>query len=69
VDGGVLVDIRLTRQELAEMAGTSLFTTSRIINRWQETGVIRSQRRRILVRHPHGLVSIAEGLPRTDDPE
>ena len=68
VDGGVLIDVRLSRQELAEMAGTSLFTASRILKRWQDAGVIRSQRQRILVRHPHGLVGIAEDLPGpTDD--
>jgi CRP/FNR family transcriptional regulator, nitrogen oxide reductase regulator len=66
VEGGVLVDVRLSRQEMAEMTGTSLFTVSRILNRWQEAGVIQSRRQRILVRHPHGLVSIAESLPSSD---
>ena len=61
VEGGVLVDVRLTRQELAEMTGTSLFTVSRILNRWKEAGIIQL-RRRILIRHPHGLVSIAESF-------
>ena len=63
VDGGVLVDVRLSRQDLAEMTGTSMFSVSRILKRWQESGIIKSQRQRILVRHPHGLVSIAENLP------
>src|SRR5690606_33958618 len=44
VEGGVLVDLRLTRQDLAEMSGTSLFTASRILNRWQDAGVIESKR-------------------------
>jgi CRP-like cAMP-binding protein len=63
VEAGVLVDVRLSRQELAEMTGTSLFTVSRILNRWQEAGVIQSSRQRVLVRQPHGLASIAESLP------
>jgi CRP-like cAMP-binding protein len=72
VESGVLIDVRLSRQDLAQMAGTSLFTVSRILSRWQDAGVIRSQRRRILVRHPHGLVTIAENLapsrmPKDDD--
>lgn len=62
VDGGVLVDVRLSRQDLAEMSGASLFTVSRMLKRWQEAGIIQSRRQRILVHHPHGLVSIAEGL-------
>jgi CRP-like cAMP-binding protein len=67
VEAGVLVDVRLSRQELAEMTGTSLFTVSRILNRWQEAGVILSSRQRVLVRQPHGLVSIAESLPPLGD--
>lgn len=67
VEGGVLVDVRLSRQDLAEMTGTSLFTVSRILKRWQDAGMIQSKRMRILVRHPHGLVSVAEGLPATGD--
>jgi Fe2+ or Zn2+ uptake regulation protein len=53
---------------MAEMTGTSLFTVSRILKRWQEAGVIHSQRQRILVQHPHGLVMIAELLPSSDRP-
>lgn len=64
VDEGVLIDVRLTRQDLAEMTGTTLFTVSRILNRWQKTGVIRAGRQRIIVLHPHGLVSIADDLPQ-----
>jgi CRP/FNR family transcriptional regulator, nitrogen oxide reductase regulator len=66
VEGGILVDVRLARHDLAAMAGASLFTVSRILKRWQEAGVIQSKRQRILVRHPHGLVSIAEGPPSAD---
>jgi CRP-like cAMP-binding protein len=67
VERGVLVDVRLSRQELADMTGTSLFTVSRILKRWEKAGVIESRRQRILVRHPHGLVSIAEDLPPIPD--
>ena len=67
VEQGVLVDVRLSRQELADMTGTSMFTVSRILKRWEKAGVIKSQRHRILVHHPHGLVSIAEDLPPIED--
>jgi CRP-like cAMP-binding protein len=63
----VLVDVRLSRQDLAEMSGTSLFTVSRILKRWQQAGVIHSRRQRILVRHPHGLLNIAEDFPPPRD--
>jgi len=66
VESGVLIDVRLSRQDLAEMTGTSLFTASRILSRWQDAGVLQSQGRRILVRRPDGLVGIAESHPRRD---
>jgi CRP-like cAMP-binding protein len=62
VEGGMLVDVRLSRQELAEMTGMSLFTVSRILKRWQEAGIIQSKRQRILVCRPGELMGIAEEL-------
>ena len=64
IEQGVLIDVRLTRQDLAEMTGTTLFTVSRVLNRWQKAGVIRAGRQRVVVLHPHGLVSIADDLPQ-----
>lgn len=63
VEGGVLIDLPLSRQDLAEMTGTTLYTVSRILSRWEHEGLIESGRTRVLVRHPHGLVTIAEDLP------
>ncbi len=63
VEGGVLIDLPLSRQDLAELTGTTLYTVSRILSRWEQEGLIESGRARVLVRHPHGLVTIAEDLP------
>jgi CRP/FNR family transcriptional regulator, nitrogen oxide reductase regulator len=63
-DEGVLLDLPLTRQDLAEMSGTTLFTVSRILSQWESQGLILSSRERVVIRFPHGLVSIAEDLPR-----
>jgi len=63
VEGGVLINFPLSRQDLAEMTGTTLYTVSRILSRWEHEGLIESGRTRILIRHPHGLVTIAEDLP------
>lgn len=62
-DEGVRVDAKLTRQELAEMAGTTLFTVSRLLSQWAGQGVLVSRARRLLVTKPHALVAIAEDLP------
>lgn len=64
---GVLIDFPLSREDLAEMTGATLYTVSRILSGWERQGLIESGRQRILIRRPHGLVSIAEDLP-TDRP-
>jgi CRP/FNR family transcriptional regulator, nitrogen oxide reductase regulator len=60
---GVLLDLPLTRQDLAEMSGTTLFTVSRIMSQWESQGLVLTGRERLVIRFPHGLVSIAEDLP------
>jgi CRP/FNR family transcriptional regulator, nitrogen oxide reductase regulator len=60
---GVLINLPLSRKDLAEMTGTTLFTVSRILSQWESKGIITSRRERIVIRFPHGLVTIAEDLP------
>ena len=66
---GVLIDLAVSRQDLAEMSGTTLFTASRILSQWERMGLIDAGRERILIRNPHGLVSIAEDIPGQNPPE
>lgn len=63
VDGGVEIDFPLSRQDLAQMTGTTLFTVSRTLSGWEDEGLIATGRRRVVVRRPHQLVRIAEDLP------
>ncbi|HVN76051.1 MAG TPA: Crp/Fnr family transcriptional regulator [Thermoanaerobaculaceae bacterium] len=63
VEVGVLIDLPLSRQDLAEMTGTTLFTVSRVLSEWEARGIIESGRERVTVTNPHGLVAIAEDLP------
>ncbi len=60
---GVLIPLALSRQDIAEMTGTTLYTVSRILSRWEQTGIVESGRERVLIRSPHRLVAIAEDLP------
>jgi CRP/FNR family transcriptional regulator, nitrogen oxide reductase regulator len=59
---GVQIDLQLSRQDLAEMIGTTLYTVSRIFSQWEAAGLILSGRERVVVRNPHGLVRIAEDI-------
>jgi CRP-like cAMP-binding protein len=62
-DGSVFVS--LTREELAQMTGTTLFTVSRIFSAWETEGVIRPRREGVLIDDSARLVSIAESPPVT----
>ena len=57
---GVEVNLPLSRQDLAEMVGTTLYTVSRTLSQWETQGLIHSGRERLIILHPHGLVKIAE---------
>jgi CRP/FNR family transcriptional regulator, nitrogen oxide reductase regulator len=57
-DGGI--ELTFTRQDLAEMSGTTLFTASRVLSEWEKHGLVESGRERVVIRKPHGLVQIAE---------
>jgi len=62
VEGGVLIDLPLSREDLAKVAGTTLFTVSRTLSAWEADGIVSTGRERVLIRRPHGLVEIAEDL-------
>ncbi|MGA9521996.1 MAG: Crp/Fnr family transcriptional regulator [Myxococcaceae bacterium] len=63
VETGVRIDMPLTRQDLAEMSGTTLYTVSRVLSAWTERGLLESKRKLITLLRPHELVAIAEDLP------
>lgn len=61
---GVLIDIQLTRQDLAELSGTTLYSVSRILAKWEKMGLVISKRAKVIITNAHGLVTIAEDLPK-----
>jgi CRP-like cAMP-binding protein len=48
-DRRLAVPHALTRQELAELTGTTLFTVSRILSEWEAVGLVRSTRAHVEV--------------------
>lgn len=61
--GGLLIPVPLTRQELADLTGTTLYTVSRTLSKWQADGVLETSGRRLLIRSPRQL----EALARTSE--
>ena len=56
------VELSLSRQDVAEASGTTIFTVSRVLADWERRGLVEAGRERVLIRNPHGLVQISEGL-------
>ena len=65
VAAGVEIDFPVSRQDIAEMTGTTLYTVSRLLSAWEERGILESGRQRIVLTKPHALVAIAEDIPRS----
>jgi len=59
-DEGILIDFPISRQELADYTGATLYTVSRILSAWSKKGWIKSGREQITVTDPHALVAFAE---------
>ena len=57
---GIFIDIPLSRQNIADYSGTTLYTVSRILSAWEKSGWVQSGRERITVTDPHALVMFAE---------
>ena len=52
------IEISLSREELAQLTGTTLFTISRILSKWADSGVVQPRREAVLIRDPAGLESV-----------
>lgn len=62
---GIEIDFPITRQEIAEMAGTTLHTVSRLLSAWEGEGLVRGRRQKVTVTDPHGLMLVAESRRRS----
>ena len=58
------VELSFSRQDVAEMSGTTLYTVSRVMTEWERRGWVRLGREQIQIIKPHELVKIAEGTER-----
>ena len=65
VEGGVEIDFPISRQDIAEMTGTTLYTVSRILSGWEQQGLVEGGRQRIVVRNPQKLSLLAESPTRS----
>ncbi|WP_274627799.1 Crp/Fnr family transcriptional regulator [Arvimicrobium flavum] len=57
---GIEIDFPITRQDIAEMTGTTLHTVSRLLSSWEDRGIVRGGRQKVTVTDPHALMLVAE---------
>jgi len=57
VQGGV--DMGLSREDLAQMTGTNLFTVSRLLSAWEARGWVRCGRNAVTVCDPESLLNVS----------
>ena len=63
VAGGIRIDFAISRQDVAEMTGTTLHTVSRTLSSWEGQGIVEGGRQRITIREPAALIAIPEDRP------
>ncbi|HET7886922.1 MAG TPA: Crp/Fnr family transcriptional regulator [Bradyrhizobium sp.] len=60
VDAGIEIDFPISRQDVAEMTGTTLHTVSRILSAWENDGLVEGGRQRIVLCDLRRLNALAE---------
>ena len=58
-DGGTFIPLALSRQELADMIGTTIETSIRIMSRWGKEGLVRTEADGFLIADRRALEAIA----------
>lgn len=58
--GGIRIDFPISRQDIAEMTGTTLHTVSRILSAWEGRGLVVGGRQKLTLKDIPGLRRLAE---------
>jgi Crp-like helix-turn-helix domain len=52
--------IRFSREEIAQIAGTTMFAVSRLLSEWERLGLVKTMRQAIVVIDHQGLTELTE---------
>ncbi|NKM88071.1 helix-turn-helix domain-containing protein [Rhizobium laguerreae] len=61
VQEGIRIDFPISRQDIAEMTGTTLHTVSRILSAWESKGIVEGGRQKLTLTDPPRLLRLADG--------
>jgi CRP-like cAMP-binding protein len=59
---GILIDVPITREDIADFTGTTHYTVSRVFSDWKRKGWVTSSRQKINITDVHSLVKLSENL-------
>jgi CRP/FNR family transcriptional regulator len=62
----IVIDMPLTRQDIAEMTGTTVESAIRVMSKFRKQGLIVSRSGKLTLTEPHSLVVIADELSKGD---
>lgn len=60
---GTVIEFPLRRKDVADIAGTTLHTASRILTTWEKAGLLASHNQRLTIRNASEILRIAEDTP------
>lgn len=63
VEGGTLIDLPLSREDLAQLTGTTLYTVSRTLSFWEQAGLIETGRGRVVILKMEEFEALAAAIP------
>lgn len=56
---GTLIELPLSREDLAELVGTDMYSVSRLMSRWEERGFVHTDHQHVLLLRPDALTRLA----------
>jgi len=56
--GAIRLSVPLTRQDISEMAGTTVETCIRVMSKWQKSGLVTTDKQVITIRDVEGLQAV-----------
>ncbi|WP_108398978.1 Crp/Fnr family transcriptional regulator [Devosia submarina] len=59
--GGIRIDFPVSKQDIAEMTGTTLHTVSRILTAWEHAGLVVGGQQKLLLKDRRRLALIGDG--------
>jgi CRP-like cAMP-binding protein len=62
-EGSIVIDTILSREAIAQLTGTTHYSVSRTLSKWEQSGLVETGREAVTILSARKMVAIAEDLP------